>query len=157
MASCPDSRLGSVVNTKLVENMNDMTFDGMRTDGKTIGYFDVGGSFGHKPKYLNLTACKICLNFNWIVFLMTFLLSFVWCSSFLICTCMQVSQLFFCILFVMLFYMKNGSNTPYLCMEIQSHNMPFFIREISKAYLRARNGETISLRSTNLHINIASP
>jgi len=69
MAGRPNSRLGSIIHTKFVENVNDMTFDCMRTDGKDIGYFVIGGSFSYKAKHLNLTICKICLNFNLIIFM----------------------------------------------------------------------------------------
>ena len=37
VAGRPDSRLGSIVHTKFVENVNYMTFDCMRTDGKLFG------------------------------------------------------------------------------------------------------------------------
>ena len=67
MPGRPDSCLGSIVHTQFVENVNDMAFDRMWTDGEDVGYFDIGGAFSDKAKHLNLPISKIRLNFSLIV------------------------------------------------------------------------------------------
>jgi hypothetical protein len=63
VACRPNSRLGSIVHTKFVENVNHMTFDGVRTDGKDVGYFSIGGALCDEAKNFYLPSRKVCLNF----------------------------------------------------------------------------------------------
>lgn len=42
-----DGSLGSVVDTEFIEDMNDMAFNGVGTDGEMLGNFVVGIPFGH--------------------------------------------------------------------------------------------------------------
>jgi len=68
MAGCPDSRLGSIIYAQLVEDVDYMTFYGVRTDRKDFGNFSIGGAFSNQPEHFYLAASEICLNFKTVFF-----------------------------------------------------------------------------------------
>ena len=64
VAGSPHRRLGAIIDSQFVEDMNYMAFDGVRTDEKALGDFNIGGAFSYQAKHLNLTVRKVGLDLN---------------------------------------------------------------------------------------------